>query len=135
MHRLKLFQGAEVTIDIHHLFVNDFLVHSHRRPFYSICLSGGYRHHVFQIGKPANGEPGVDWYQCRRQPKGAFSERSLASVAPEPLLDTYFRVGDVYLLHPAAYHQVDEVKTDVQLGCNHDFNGPVTLVIKSTEEA
>ena len=47
MGRLVLFEGLAVSIALHHVVADDFLVHNHRRPFYSYCVSGGYRHRIF----------------------------------------------------------------------------------------
>ena len=118
MQRLVLFEGKGVSIALHHIIADDFLVHNHRRPFYSYCISGGYRHRIYSTKEPTLDDE--EWLSCRRGPKGAFTSTERARKVPQLLLDTRFEPGATYLINTPAKHQVDAV-----------VPGTVTLVVKS----
>lgn len=131
MQRLVLYEG-DISIALHHLVVNDFLVHNHRRPFLSYCVAGGYRYRIFsERGNNNSNMPTSTthsrWWCCERETGGVFSPPIETQQVPELLLDTYFNQGNLYLIEPRAFHQVDQIKGE-------QTTGPVTLVIKPRGE-
>jgi hypothetical protein len=130
MRRILLLQFKNFEIRVH-LFedATETYKHNHSINFYSFCLSGAYKHTLWEIDESACNEDGtrVTHYQSQRAKGGGLSSPVVRQGGIKEKHSHLFEAGNLIFLDHTDYHTVSppEVKLQTKVA---------TMTIRSTHE-